>query len=141
MRRGRRTVAVVVGPEDNVAVIDEGDERERVDDEAQRPQDVVVQRRNRVAVAVRLVQHVRAGVHVERGRADVPVDHPDALERQQPYRHLAQVLLPPNPSTHLTRHQPPSFCRHHSRPRESIIHHSLLFYLDPNAQKVSLDKM
>jgi hypothetical protein len=40
-RRGRRTVAVVVGLEDNVAVLDEGDERERVDDETQCPQDVV----------------------------------------------------------------------------------------------------
>ena len=69
------TVAVVVGVEDNEA---ERDERQRVDDEAAHAQDVVVQGRDGVARVVRLVQHGRAGIHVQRRRPHVPVNHPDA---------------------------------------------------------------
>ena len=52
-----RTVAVIIGLENNPAVLDEGDERDRVEDEAERAQYVIGQRRNCVAAAVRLVEH------------------------------------------------------------------------------------
>lgn len=65
------TIAIVVGPEDDEHVFDERDQGDRVEDEWQNPQDVVV-------VLDPLGECAR--VHVQRRRPNVTVHDPDALK-------------------------------------------------------------
>lgn len=68
-----RTVAVVVGLEGDVDVLDDGEEHKAVDDEGERPQQVV-------GVADAVLESAR--VHEQRRRPNVAVQYPHALERK-----------------------------------------------------------
>ena len=77
------TIAVVVGSEGDVDVLDDGEEEEAVDDEGERAEKVV-----RVADAVA----ERARVDEQRRRANVAVQDAHALERQP--RRPSPAILP-----------------------------------------------
>jgi hypothetical protein len=74
------TLAVVVGAQDDGDVLDERDERERPEDEGEGAVDLLV------GLRVRDVLGEGALVDVERRDAEVAVDHPEALVRQQQRR-------------------------------------------------------
>jgi hypothetical protein len=75
-----RTLAAVVGAQDDGGVLEERDEGERPEDEGERAEDLLV------GLRVRDVLGEGALVHVQRRDAEVAVHHPEALVRQQQRR-------------------------------------------------------